>query len=96
VLDGVWLVRTSNFKNLLEVVFVWSGAPLEIVFGCCHELLIRDLDLFPGVTIAAHYSETMWAMLLPLLSTIRALFGGSYGGTGGRGPATAGGHTHTN
>jgi hypothetical protein len=34
VLDGVQVMRTCSFKNLLKVVFGWSGAPLEIALGC--------------------------------------------------------------
>jgi hypothetical protein len=34
--------------------------------------------------------------VLPLLSTLSALFGASGGGTGGRGPTTASGRIHAN
>jgi hypothetical protein len=40
MLDGVLVVRTDDFKNPLEVIFGWSGALLEVAFGCCYELLV--------------------------------------------------------
>jgi hypothetical protein len=86
VLDGIRVVRTGHFKDLLKVVLGWSGAPLEIAFGCRHALFVRVLDLL--IVIVGHRSEAMRAMLLSLLPTFSTLFGASDGGTSGCGPAT--------
>jgi hypothetical protein len=95
VLDGVWVVRTSYVKNLLEVVFGRLGVPLGIVFSHRHELLVGVLDFFAGIAIIGHCSEMMWTVLLLVLSALIALFGVSDSGTGGHGPATASGCTCT-
>jgi hypothetical protein len=95
VLDGVWVVQTGCFKNLLKMVFGWSGSPLEITFGSCHELLTGVVGFFPVTVIASHCSEAMESVLLPLLSALSALFGAFDGGLGRCGLATPGGRSHT-
>jgi hypothetical protein len=83
VLDGVWVVRTCCFKNLLKVVFGQSGAPLEITFSSCHELFIGVLDFLPDATVVGHRSEAAQMVLLPLLSALSPPFGASDGVIGG-------------
>jgi hypothetical protein len=51
LLDGVLVVRIGGLKNLLEVVFGWSGVLLETTLGCYYELLIGVLDLIPDIAI---------------------------------------------
>jgi hypothetical protein len=94
VLDGVRVVRTGSFKNLLEVLFGWSGVPPEIVLSRRHELLVGVLDLIPEVAVVRHRGEMTWVALLPILPTLRALLGASDSDIGGCGLATTGGHTH--
>jgi hypothetical protein len=51
LLDGVLVVRIGGLKNLLEVVFGWSGVLLETTLGCYYELLIGVRDLIPDIAI---------------------------------------------
>jgi hypothetical protein len=53
VLDEVRVVRTGGSKNLLEVLFGWSGALFEITLDCHHELLVGVLDLFPNIRLSS-------------------------------------------
>jgi hypothetical protein len=93
VLNGVRVVRTSGFKNLLEVVFQWSGALIETMLGCRYELLIGVLDPLPDVAVVHRHGEMTRAALLRLFATRSALFGASDGDTGGCGSATTSGRT---
>jgi hypothetical protein len=87
------VVRIGGFKNLLEVVFGWFGAPLEITLGCRYELLIRVLDFLPGIAVVRHHGKTTREVLLPLLAALSALLGAFDGDTGGCGSATTGGRS---
>jgi hypothetical protein len=87
VLDGVWVVRTGGFKNLLEEAFGWPCASIEIVFGHHHELLVGVINFFPNAAIARPSGEVVWAAVLPLLLSFRVLSGTSGGDLGRCGPA---------
>jgi hypothetical protein len=87
--DRVWVVRTGGFKNLLEVVFGWYGALLEITLGSCYKLLVGVLNFLPGVAIVRCHGETTQVAVLPLLPALGALLGASDGDTGECGSATA-------
>jgi hypothetical protein len=94
VLDGVRVVRTCHFKDLLEVVFGWLGSPLEITFGHCHELLAGVVDFLPAIVVAGHCSEVTRSMFLPLFPALSTLSPTFDGGLGGHRLATVGARSH--
>jgi hypothetical protein len=87
-------MRTSRLKDLLEVILVRSGAPLEIVFSCHHALFIGVLDLL--IVVVGHRSKEARTALLPLPPALSTLFGSFDGDTGGCRPATASSRTCVN
>jgi hypothetical protein len=85
---------TGYFKKFLELVFGRLVLPLEIAFDSRYELLTGVVGFLPTIAIANHYSEMMWSVLLPLLSTLSALSSAFDSGLSGRSPAAADGRFH--
>jgi hypothetical protein len=66
VLDGVRVVRTGCFKDLLEVIFGPLGSSLEIAFDHCHKLIIGVVGILPDLVVAGQCSEAMWSMFFTI------------------------------
>jgi hypothetical protein len=78
------VVRTSCFKNFLEMVLGRLSVLLEITFDRCHKLLVRAFNFLPDATVVRHCGRMTRAVLLafflplaPFLVPIVAMLGGA-------------------